>query len=78
MTGASTLVGDSLGAAVWLLTTATSVAAPTAPPTMIVAITVAIPESKVAPSKVADMLTVRRAAPRVCATGAPAGAAVRW
>ena len=45
MAGASTLAGDSLGAPVALLTTATRVAAPMAPPTTIVAMMVAIPEA---------------------------------
>ena len=42
MTTASTLAGDSLGGAVWLLTRLTSVAAPTAPPTRTVATTLAM------------------------------------
>ena len=49
MAGASTLTGDSLGAPVAPLTTATKVAAPMAPPTTIVAMMVAIPDSKLAP-----------------------------
>jgi len=53
MAGASTLAGDSLGAPVAELTTATRVAAPIAPPTTTVAMIVAIPDSKLAPLKVA-------------------------
>src|SRR5215218_10095904 len=63
MTGVSTLVGDSLGAAVWLFTTATIEAAPTAPPTTMVAITVAIPESKGAPLTVAGHANSQRGDP---------------
>ena len=46
MTAASTLPGDSLGGEVWLLTRPTRVAAPTAPPTMIVAKMVATDANK--------------------------------
>ena len=49
MTAASTLPGDSLGGEVWLLTRPTRVAAPTAPPTTIVAKTVAKDASKWTP-----------------------------
>ena len=53
MTAASTLAGDSLGAPVWLLTRPTMDAAPTAPPTMIVARMVASPVKMMVPSVLA-------------------------
>ena len=49
MATASTLAGDSLGAAVWLLIRPTRVAAPMAPPTAIEATTVAMDASKWTP-----------------------------
>ena len=49
MATASTFAGDSLGGAVWLLIRPTRVAAPTAPPTTIVATTVAMDANKWTP-----------------------------
>ena len=46
MAAASTEAGDSLGAAVWLLTRPTWFAAPMAPPTAIEATTVAMDANK--------------------------------
>src|SRR5215216_7783589 len=79
MTGASTLVGDSLGAAVWALTTATSVAAPMAPPTRMVAILVRIPESKVPPLGRGHANSQRRGTARLRhrSTGGSSSATVR-
>ena len=49
MAAASTEAGDSLGAAVWLLTRPTRVAAPMAPPTAIEATTVPMDANKWTP-----------------------------